>query len=288
MSFDKSKILIEPKLIGEIISSLNLNFHLKNKFSKFEAVKNVESLRNICVLPNGTLVTIINNDRTIKVYDADFKVIKTIDNSINRSFFVASNNANRLYFTETSNNRLVMTNNEVDIIKFICSNGTGINQFRCPTGLSHFKDSIYVCDFENKRIVKLNDFDLEFSASYPVQFKPLDIKIGNNIAFITSNNNQNFSSHSSITYQNDGIYIFELNNFVVKNHYKRQCGPISQINSCFYEYVNGKLNFFNEEGNLCEEITPVISNNNQVFHFVIAWFHDRPLLLSQNLYRLVT
>lgn len=228
----------------------------------------------MCVLSNGNLL--VSNTHDLRVFNDKFNLIKTITHINNTKidpFYVTTNNANLIFICD--NSKIIRTNlefNEYCIATY--SPNAANNNLR---GICYNERHLYVCDNNNTKILKFNE-NLELCNTFPLEFKPQQIKISNSVVFIRS---QNLAS----------INIFELNdlnslNFKLK--YDGHNGTLSEINGYFYEYSfdNSKFYFYDNDGNLIQE-TIMAKNTNQLcdkwFDGAIIEFNKKIILLSRDL-----
>jgi hypothetical protein len=183
-------------------------------------------------LPNGNLVIASNESKSLKIYDREFQLIKTIDKINNKTFspqYLTSNDKNTVYLSDRIGHKIIQTDFDLNFIKQFGEEGSTNQQLDDPLGVIFHDNSIYVCDSNNKRIQKLSE-DLVFQESYPLNFKPWNIKIIKNVACIRSNgepyiislyNTNPFSFKCEISNGNSEIY--SINSwFYVNNEFKKR------------------------------------------------------------------
>ena len=137
-------------------------------------------------LTNGSLVIASLESKALQIYDKEFKLIKTIDKINNQTFvplYLASNDKKSVYLTDWIGHKIIQTDFDFNFIKQFGGKGSTNQQLDLPFGITFHEDSIYVCDIDNKRIQKLSE-DLIYQESYPLYYKPLNIKITKNVACI--------------------------------------------------------------------------------------------------------
>jgi hypothetical protein len=139
-------------------------------------------------LPNGSLVIACRESKALKIYDKEFKLIKTIDKINNQTFvplYLTSNGKNSIYLTDIRSDKIIQTDLDFNFMRQFGGKGSTNQQLDYPIGITFHEDSIYVCESNNKRIQKLSE-DLIYQESYPLNFKPWSIKIIRNVACIGS------------------------------------------------------------------------------------------------------
>jgi hypothetical protein len=106
---------------------------------------------NICILPNNCLVSVNYYDKSLILYNHEFKQIKKIDkineNQNFRPFNIELNNQNQqLYISDMTNNQIIVTDIDLNFIKTFGSKGSADDQFNVPAGICYKNDHFYVCD----------------------------------------------------------------------------------------------------------------------------------------------
>ena len=181
-------------------------------------------------------------DECLQIYDKDFNLIKRIDkidglliDSFSPKSIASNSNEKIIYICDGDRNRILMTDFDFNLIKFVGSYGIEDNQFSCPTDICYKNESLYICDKWNGR-VQIYSKDLKFVESIKLDYDSWKIKASNDF--------------------NSIVYFYDLNDFSLIRSYKHGYGRISQINSCFYEFNDEtKIVYcFDENGILKEEI----------------------------------
>ena len=173
-------------LFGEV------DYYFNNHFESIKSFHIVDlgfEPTSFNALPNGSLVIASLEWKALKIYDRELKLIKTIDKINNKTFapqYLTSNGKNSVYLSDRIGHKIIQTDLDFNFIKQFGGEGSSNQQFKFPLGITFHKDSIYVCDSNNKRIQKLS-VDLTYQESYPLKFKPWNIKIIKNVACIRSN-----------------------------------------------------------------------------------------------------
>jgi hypothetical protein len=120
--------------------------------------------------------------------------------------------------------------------------GTGFTNQKLfyPRGITFDEDSIYICDSNNNRIQKLNE-DLIYQESYPLNYRPLNIKITKNVACIRS-------------FDNPIISLYQLNPFSFKCKISNGNCEIFSIHSWFYviNEFDKRIECYDINGNLAD------------------------------------
>ena len=71
-------------------------------------------------LPNGNLVIASRKSKVLKIYDSEFKLIKTVDKINNKTFkpqYLTSNGKNSIYITDGLNIHIIQTDLDFNFIK---------------------------------------------------------------------------------------------------------------------------------------------------------------------------
>ncbi len=192
-------------------------------------------------LPKGNLVIASLESKALQIYDKEFKLIKTIDKINNQTFsplYLTSNGKNSIYITNYNENQIIQTDLDFNFIKKFGGKGSTNQQLDLPSGITFHGDSIYVCDSNNKRIQKLSE-DLVFQESYPLNFKPWNIKIVRNVACIRLSDKHIIS-------------LYQLNPFSFKCRIGTNNCEIYAINSWFYviNQFDKRIECYDINGNL--------------------------------------
>ena len=230
-------------LFGEV------DYYFNNHFESIKSFHIVDlgfEPTSFDALPNGSLVIASLESKALQIYDKEFKLIKKINEINHKTFttqYLTSTGKDSIYLTDLKNNQIIQTDFDFNFIKQFGSKGSTNQQLDRPFGISFHEDSIYVCDSNNKRIQKLSQ-DLNYEESYPLNFKPCNIKIIKNVACIRSDS-------ISLYYLNPFSFKVQLSN----NHYE-----IYSINSWFY--VNNKYNKRIE----CYDINGNMVNSKKLEH----------------------
>jgi hypothetical protein len=193
--------------------------------------------------PNGNLVITCREPNAVKIYDKEFKLIKTIDKINNQTFsplYLTSNNKNSIYLTYISSDKIIQTDLDFNFMKQFGGTGFTNQKLFYPRGITFDEDSIYICDSNNNRIQKLNE-DLIYQESYPLNYRPLNIKITKNVACIRS-------------FDNPIISLYQLNPFSFKCKISNGNCEIFSIHSCFYviNEFDKRIECYDINGNLVD------------------------------------
>lgn len=201
----------------------------------------------MCILPNGYLLSANYNQANLTLFDRHLKLVKKVEKIGDKPFYpmrLATDGDTKIYVTDSFCHMLIMTDMDFNKLKALGGGGqgAGINQFNNPNGLCFYKEHLYVCDTDNKRLIKYSP-GLELVSCTSFDFKPHQIKISNrNIACIRSNDPVS-------------IYFYDIHPFKLLVKYDGHNGRISEINSFFYEcdYMNSKIYCY-QDTLLIEEI----------------------------------
>ena len=104
---------------------------------------------------------VIKLSKFITLHDEYYNVIKKIEEidgqSISKIEEIAINEEKReVYFLEQSKHRIIVTDFELNFIKYFGSYGNGDNQFNYPSSICFYNEFLYVCETIKKRIKKFN------------------------------------------------------------------------------------------------------------------------------------
>lgn len=256
------------------------NIQIKHVKELIEETKNYDLInldigpRDICVLTNGNMLLVNYDKNCLVLLDRNLKFIKTIKKLNNKSFQPTYVDAydDRIYVSDCLTSQIIITDLEFKHIKSFGTVGNESSNLNYPLGLQYYKDCLYVCDYYNKRIQKL-DKNYEFINSYKLDFKPWQIKITNDLACVRSDGIPNGPQ----------ISFYKIANFEVVCRHVEHNGTISVLNALFYEYFNTTKTFFcyNKHGELVERIQ--LSDNLNILHD--CWdgclvYNDENLYLS--------
>ena len=185
------------------------------------------------------------------------KIIDKINNKTFISVYLTSNDKGSIYITDRKADQIIQTDLNFNFIKQFGSTGSSNQQFDKPCGLTFYENSVYVCDSINKRIQKLSE-DLVYQESYPLNFKPWNIKIIKNVACISADGEPNIS-------------LYQLNPFSFKTRMCSNNCEIYSINSWFYVYNKfvKKIECYNINGDLVDKknLEKINEDVNQIFIF---------------------
>lgn len=239
----------------------------------------------ICVLPNGHLLTSNLNDLNLILYDNEFNIIKKIyrfNNSQHQSIYtfgLTTNNLNSIYICDAYHHCIQMTDLELNLMNEIGQQGSHyIDQFNFPCGLCYHNDYVFICDSLNQRIQIYNKH-LAYQGTFDLNYKPFQIKFTKNSMCIRDNgeNNSNF------------IYFYEhfnkIDQFQLKFKYGGHNGTIMQLYNYIYEYYceNKTIYIYNSNGELVETIKFDNVNNIKFNGFeAIAYFDQNFIISSEN------
>ena len=99
-------------------------------------------------LPNNQILTVNNSNRNYVFLDENLKKLKEINRINGQGFTPLGITLNRdekiLYLSLLNNNKVLMTNLELNIIKSIGSPGSGDLQFNCPYDLCFKNNILYI------------------------------------------------------------------------------------------------------------------------------------------------
>ena len=199
----------------------------------------------IVCLPDNQIVCISHKENLITVYDQNFNLMKNInilnDQPLDPIGIALNKEDEQLYIIENTKHRIIMADLDFNFIKYFGSQGCGNLEFDFPVDIYFKNSSIYVCDYDNKRIQIFNK-DLEFTSTLKIDYNPWKIKVSSRLVCV-----------KSITGE---IYFYNLTDLSLHRKYNNEICRISEYNSCFYEFVfnTKKLHFYDKHGDLKEEL----------------------------------
>ena len=257
--FRVSDFTIDKNFIGQIFFNYRSLGNIKdlsilNRLKKGEYRQTTTKVRpsDICVLSNGYILAANCKDMNLTLYDANIKAVKTIDKISYQTFrpISVASKGDKIFICDIGNHRIIRTDLEFRRNGLFGSQGFGPSHLNHPHSICYYKQHLFVCDSYNNRIQKLSS-RLYFEQSFILDYEPWQIKIANNIACVRALN---------VT----SIFFYDISNGMsLKYEFTGHNGIIGEIASCFYEYnsFNGKIYFYDEKGELYEEVqTDCFSN----------------------------
>ena len=238
VNFSESTEMLKRSTIGSI-SYNQKNYLLKRLKSMKPKVIEIDcSPYSLCILPsNNLLVSDFNNNRLL-VYDKNFVLIRTIatiNNQVINAVSLETNQKDRIYIGNYSTNTMISVDLNFKLMQTFGSNishqpaVTTINnnntQF-LPFDIKFYENFLFICDFNNKRIIKLN-LNLTIEASFHLTYQPWMIKILNDIACVRPS-------------QLNILYFYDINaSFSLKYKYDTLYnGPICTLHSLYFYQLN--------------------------------------------------
>ena len=233
----------------------------------------VGRVNDIIVLPNNQILMAHYLPGFLGFYDEHLKCVMRIDKINGEKFspvgIALHSKEKKLFIADNLNQRIIMTDLEVNFIKSVGSEGAKINQFDGPYDLCLLNNNLYVCDYNNKRIQVYNT-ELIFSKSLRVDYQPWKIKTSNSMLFIQSVEN--------------GLFIYNSNDFSLLKKFEHGQCRISKLDSDIYKFNHQtkKLYCYDEHANLKKEISLTFVNENfkNVWEGTFIEFNRAFLLLS--------
>lgn len=255
----------------DIIGTVEFNFNnLKGglQLGNYKIVDTNDNHSDLCVLPNGNfLFTNYFTSKDLSIYDKNFTFIKDIKNINNKELHalsVETNSKNRIYIN--SNSRIIMTDLDFN---YLNEYGSNSNQISSPQGMLFHNESLYVCDRDDKCIVKL-DGNLKLRAKNYLDAKPIQIQILNNLACIVPSNEDHF------------MYFYDLTDFTLKFKYDK-CSQIAVQSDKFLCLKQQQITYYDKNGVMIDSVlikpingenivgTPFLKvNNNKLFAHLFA------------------
>ena len=260
----------EEKISNDLLGSISYNFVelTKRPSEEIEINLEIEPLHS-CNLPNKTLLVSSDSSHCFKMINSDLKIIKTIDKINNESFtprYITTDGRNKIFFTALKS-RIIKTDLDFKFIKQFGSKGTGNENLDKPCGICYFEEFIYVCDYNNQRIQKLNE-NLVYQESYRINYKPWEIEVKNSVACIRPGSEL-------------FLLFYNLNPFFFKTKVSNVHGLITSFNSWFYQYNNRRERIccYNINGELVSE--KKLKVNTVKKNSILNYFDEKLIILKK-------
>ena len=252
-----TKTLKSESLIGRV-HSINRNH---SNVADWLKIGNTENIflkyrpSDLIVLTNNRLLILNcvarlnlfkNHLKFITLHDENYKVIKSI-HAINREpitselKIVVNEEKKELYILNGSKARIIVTDFELNFIKYFGSMGRGDNQFLWPNNICFKNGFLYVSDRKNKRIQKFNQ-NLKFIKLLELEYEPLELTVLNSeLAVKSIDGTTNFYDINAFNFNRKANDVFGFN--------------LSEIDSIFYEVRRSKEVYcYDQDGNFIEKI----------------------------------
>ena len=237
---------------------------------------------SLYTMPNDTLVIVSRESRNFMIYDREFNLIKTIEkinNKIFKPYYITSDGDSKVFITELIGNQIIQTDLDFNFVRQFGSKGSSNETLDFPTGITFNEGSIYICDGNNKRIQKLNSEELLFEESFPLSFKPINIKIIKNVACIKPD-------------KEPFIAIYCLIPFSFKVRINNSSHQIFSLNSYFYMFnANGnRLSSYDINGNLIEKKSleiPKTITSDCCQHYSIGYFNEKFIITASKTKKII-
>ena len=260
-----SDLTVDKNFIGQIFFNYRSLGNIKdlsilNRLKTGDYRQTTTKVRpsDICVLSNGYILAANCKDLNLTLYDSNIKAVKTIDKISYQSFKPISiaSKGDKIYICDIGSHRIIRTDLEFRRTALFGSQGFGSSHLNHPHGICFHKQHLFVCDAFNNRIQRLSS-RLSFEQSYILDYEPWQIRIANNIACVRGLN---------VT----SIFFYDISvDMTLKFEFTGHNGIIGNIGSCFYEYyaVNAKIYFYDDKGELYEEVQTDGFSNIKVDQF---------------------
>jgi hypothetical protein len=195
VNFCESTEMLNRSAIGSI------NYNQKNYLSKRlksmkpQIIETDCSPYSLCILPNNSLLVSDFNNNRLLVYDKNFVLIRTIatiNNQVINAVSLETNLRDRIYIGNYSTNMLISVDLNFKLMQTFGSNVShqpGVSTLNnnntqfLPFDIKFYENFLFICDFNNKRILKLN-LNLSIEASFYVTYQAWQIKILNDVACV--------------------------------------------------------------------------------------------------------
>ena len=256
--FKSFNIIISDEVINEnLIGEVNFEFEKKvlNKINVSDILLNgkqkifdlnVQPVE-ILALPNHQILSANYYDKSLTLYDENFKLIKKIDKINGENFeprgIQLDDRENKLFISDRTKNQIIVTDLQFNKINI------GNEELRDVCSIYYKNGNLYACDRYNKK-VQIYSKDLEFQKYLPLHFIPLMIKGSDTMLAI--------EGHPS------GLYFYSINDLTFHHQFNNgYCRLSSDINNQFYEFQfnTNKLFCYDQNGTFKEELC--LSNKNK-------------------------
>ena len=209
------------------------------KLGNYKIIELRDDPNDLCILPNGNLLfSNYFTSKQLSVYDDNFVFIKNVS-KINEKeinpFSVETNNKDKIYINNWT--KIFMTDLDFN---YLSEYGSNTNDLNGPCFMLFYDESLYVCDMDNKSILKLNS-DLKPQSRIHLNIKPIQIQVIGRLACIIPENKDEF------------FYFYDLHDLNLKHKYNRCVNSIAYENRFFC--INGILiDCFNKDGSYADSI----------------------------------
>lgn len=255
MVFSASDDEINSNIVGKFVLNDKLcDIYIREIFQSpnFKSQDLRSTTSNICIFPNRRLLFCNYEIQDLTLFDENLNFIKSINLIDNKKFKCAiavTNAKDRVYIANDTNNEIILTDLEFNKIKSfdLLQSIQAREKLVFIRGLCYVNECLYVSDYQNKCIQKLNS-NLEFISVHHLDYNPWKIEVSNQV----------------ICVQSYIIEFYDVNTFDLKHKYEGHNGSIAKFNSHFYEYYHkkGKLFCYDKNGYLNETIVMNRQFNN--------------------------
>lgn len=239
--------------------------------SNFKVIDLNDTLAGICALPNDNLILGNYHKSDLDLYDKKFNLIKNVeyvDNIPFRPHDMATDNFDKVYIGDASNETVLMTN--IEINKLICSfdsQAAGFSQPLAPICISYHKEYIYAGDYNHSCIAKLSS-DLDLVDIFYTHYSPLELKAANGTLCVVGGNTSKF-------------YFYDIETCELKNKYCYDYHTLSVVNSLFCMFAHKPdylLDVYDTNGELIKSFSLNLNNLedylSELNNFKISYFND--------------
>lgn len=243
---------LDPSCVGSLWFKSNIDYQIKSK--RYHEIKlDIEPIAMCALSGSKLLICGIESDgqRSLNIYDASFNIVKKITKLNGQNIigtFLATNSNDRVYMTESKNKRIVLTDENLNFIKYYEPKDLIASKGDC----FFYNNHLYVCNYVRSRISQF-DNDLNKLGFFYIEKRPLTLRVCNNVALLNGDNQGKFS-----------ISFYEFDSFKLIRRYEGLSGSAYPYNSKFYFLPNyGKVfQIYDLNGELIETI-PIDYFNNQ-------------------------
>ncbi len=241
MVFFKVILKLNNESINQICS-INCNFtglQGRIKLGNHKIFELQDDPNDLVILPNGSLLfSNYFTSKQLSLYDDMFNFIRNIskinDQEIN-PFSVETNNKDRIYINNWTSIYMTDLN-----FNYLGEYGASKSELNGPCFMLFYNDVLYVCDMDNKSILKLNS-ELKPIARIFLSIKPIQIQILFSLACIVPENKDEF------------FYFYDLNSFHLKYKYNRCVNTIVCENK-FFCVNGGNIDCYDRDGIFSDSI----------------------------------
>ena len=288
MNYELQFKVNEERVAARLVGEIEYSFSNKSLFTKMNIINRLKTGKSTvvnidhrstdsCLIYDQNYILTANyRDNSLTLYDKNLRLFQKIDDfsgfTIN-PFSITTNNLDRIYVSDRDNHRIFMFDYKFKMHGVVGTRGSTNYQFEYPRGITYAANSLYICDWINKRVQKYSA-GLLFKASYRLDYNPIQIKAAGNTVCVRS--------------EKTSLYFYDLDRFQLKHKYDHN-GSIYSIDSNFYEYFHDTNKFYcyDDNGEMIEELPgPDVDFTVNDWANMIA-FNDSFILLPESCTKII-